>query len=131
MQAPIKTYFKVEEVCDIIGIRPYVLRFWEAEFSEISSIRSSNGQKIYEQRDIEILLKIKELLFGQKLTVEKAKLELPRLLTQNQEIEVNIEEEEDSFALGPQKLEALVIARQKLDSMLDLAGNIRSSRNWH
>ena len=78
-ELPQKSVFKSHEVCEIVGIKPYILRFWESEFTEISSITSSSGKKLFEQKDIILVSIIKELLFEKKLTLEKAKLEVSQL----------------------------------------------------
>ena len=71
---PRKSLFKLDEVCSLTGVKPYVLRFWESEFEQISPLVSSSGQKLFEHKDIEAVLEIKELLFEQKMTIEKAKM---------------------------------------------------------
>lgn len=76
LDIPQKSLFKLDEVCTIVGVKPYVLRFWESEFEEVSPLVSSTGQKLFEQKDIQILAKIKSLLFDNKLSIEKAKLVL-------------------------------------------------------
>lgn len=74
IQIPNKSFFKQDEVCSLTGVKPYVLRFWETEFEEISPVVSMTGQKLYEHGDIESILKIKKFLFADKMTVEKARL---------------------------------------------------------
>ncbi|AYF45044.1 MerR HTH family regulatory protein [Halobacteriovorax sp. BALOs_7] len=76
LDIPQKSLFKLDEVCTIVGVKPYVLRFWESEFEEVSPLVSSTGQKLFEQKDIQILAKIKSLLFDNKLSIDKAKLVL-------------------------------------------------------
>lgn len=71
--------YRVGEVCNIVGIRPYVLRFWESEFVEISPIASSDGQKIYSVRDLKYLKIIKKLLFEKKMNIVEAKKALFQL----------------------------------------------------
>lgn len=71
---PNKSLFKLDEVSPLVGVKPYVLRFWENQFPEISPIRSSSGQMLYREEDVQAILKIKELLFEKKLSVEQAKL---------------------------------------------------------
>ncbi len=81
LEIPNKSMFKVDEVCSITGIRPYVLRFWESEFECLCPATSSTGQKLYEHRDIEVIALIKKLLFEDKMSVAMAKAELQRLLS--------------------------------------------------
>ena len=68
--------FKINEVCSIAGVKPYVLRFWESEFHEISPRIDENDIRYYDHQDIEAISLIKKLLFEEKLTIEKTKLEL-------------------------------------------------------
>ncbi len=65
--------FKQDEVCSLTGVKPYVLRFWESEFDEIKPVVSSTGGKLYERDHIEFILKVKTLLFDEKLTIERVK----------------------------------------------------------
>ncbi len=73
---PRKSQFKQDEVCTLTGVKPYVLRCWESEFEDISPLVSSSGQKLYEHKDIEAILKVKECLFEKKMTIEQAKKSL-------------------------------------------------------
>jgi len=79
MEIPAKSVFKAEEVCTLVGIKPYILRFWESEFEQIAPIVDSSGQKLYEPKDLDALLAIKRLLYEKKLTVPKAKMALKKM----------------------------------------------------
>jgi len=87
VEIPNKSSFKLNEVCALTGVRSYVLRFWESEFSEISPLISSSGHKLYEHRDIESILLIKKLLFDDKMTIEKAKAEMKILMPRESLVE--------------------------------------------
>ena len=80
IEIPNKSSFKINEVCALTGVKSYVLRFWESEFTEIAPMTSSSGQKLYEHRDIESILLIKKLLFEDKMTIERAKAEMKILM---------------------------------------------------
>lgn len=80
IEIPNKSSFKINEVCALTGVKSYVLRFWESEFTEIAPMVSSSGQKLYEHRDIEAILLIKKLLFEDKMTIERAKAEMKILM---------------------------------------------------
>jgi DNA-binding transcriptional MerR regulator len=69
----IKDTFLFHEVATITDVKPYVLRFWESEFEEISPIILESGQKIYSQKDIDQIKEIKELLFNKKMSIPEAK----------------------------------------------------------
>ena len=75
---PMKSLYKAEEICAAVGIKPYILRFWESEFEQISPMISSSGQKLYEPKDLDALKAIKRLLYEQKLTIPKAKMALAK-----------------------------------------------------
>jgi DNA-binding transcriptional MerR regulator len=73
-----KSYFRIGEVSRIIGVEPYVLRYWESEFSQIRPARADSNQRTYQRKDLEIIIEIKRLLYEEKLTIEGAKKYLKR-----------------------------------------------------
>ncbi len=75
-QLPDKLYFRIGEVADIVGVEPHVLRYWETEFRSIRPEKSRKGQRIYSRRDVETLLKVKDLLYGHRYTIAGAKRKL-------------------------------------------------------
>lgn len=89
IEIPNKSSFKINEVCALTGVKSYVLRFWESEFTEIAPMTSSSGQKLYEHRDIEAILLIKKLLFEDKMTIERAKAEMKILMPRESLVEAS------------------------------------------
>jgi len=75
-ELPDKLYFKVGEVSMLTGVPAYVLRFWETEFSRIRPTRSPSGQRLYRKCDVELILKIKYLLWEKKFTIAGARKQL-------------------------------------------------------
>jgi DNA-binding transcriptional MerR regulator len=73
-----KRYFRIGEVSRIIGVEPYVLRYWEGEFPEIRPQRADSNQRTYQKKDLEIILEIKRLLYEEKMTIEGARQRLKR-----------------------------------------------------
>lgn len=73
---PNKLFFKIGEVCDITETQPYVLRYWESEFPSLAPAKNSSGQRIYRRRDIETVLRIKQLLYDEGFTIAGAKKRL-------------------------------------------------------
>ena len=71
-----KKYFRIGEVSRIIGVQPYVLRYWESEFPQIRPHRADSKQRTYQKRDLEVILEIKKLLYEEKLTIEGARRKL-------------------------------------------------------
>jgi len=77
MQVPDdKRYFRIGEVSRIIGVEPYVLRYWESEFPQIKPQRADTNQRTYQRKDLEIIMEIKRLLYEEKLTIEGARQRL-------------------------------------------------------
>ena len=70
---PDKLYFKIGEVSEIVGVEPYVLRYWESEFPGLSPKKSSTGQRQFRRKDVQLLLDIKKLLYEKKFTIEGAR----------------------------------------------------------
>jgi DNA-binding transcriptional MerR regulator len=75
-EIPDKLYFRIGEVSKIAGLPTYVLRFWETEFPRIRPKRTSSGQRLYTRTDIELVLKIKHLLYEKKFTIQGARQHL-------------------------------------------------------
>lgn len=73
---PEKIYFKIGEVCDLLGVQAHVLRYWETEFSTLSPQKNKSGQRSYRRRDVEIALRIKELLYNEMFTIAGARKKL-------------------------------------------------------
>ncbi len=72
-QIPDKLYFRIGDVADLAGVKPYVLRYWESEFPMISPEKSSTGQRVYRRTDVEMILLIKHLLYQEKYSIEGAR----------------------------------------------------------
>src|SRR5215467_10541301 len=73
---PDKLFFKIGEVCEIAGVEPYVLRFWETEFPNLAPEKARSGHRIYRKKDVEMVLKIKELLYEKGFTIAGARKQL-------------------------------------------------------
>lgn len=71
-----KRYFRIGEASSIIGVEPYVLRYWESEFPQLRPRRADSKQRTYQKKDLETLLEIKRLLYEEKMTIEGAKRRL-------------------------------------------------------
>jgi DNA-binding transcriptional MerR regulator len=73
---PEKIYFKIGEVCDIVGVQAHVLRYWETEFPMLSPQKNRSGQRSYRRKDVETALRIKELLYDEMFTIAGARKKL-------------------------------------------------------
>ena len=70
---PEKLFYRIGDVSEIAGIKPHVLRYWESEFSVLHPRKNRAGQRIYERRDVELVLEIKKLLYEQRYTISGAR----------------------------------------------------------
>lgn len=81
---PDKQYFKIGEVSRLVGVEPYVLRYWETEFPAIKPTKSPSRQRLYRRRDVEAILTIKHLLYERRFTIEGARKHLNRSRNSNE-----------------------------------------------
>lgn len=152
IEIPNKSSFKINEVCGLTGVKSYVLRFWESEFPEIAPITSTTGQKLYEHRDIEAILMIKKLLFEDKLTIERAKAEMNRLMPSESLVEDTFKEAEGEHysdipsaenedaryeeshytrrVLIESDFQKLMVAKNKLVEILELTERLKQKNKW-
>ena len=119
---PNKTHYKLNEICSLLNIKAYVLRFWESEFPEISPEMGANGDKLYSRKDIEAISQIKKLLFENKYTIEKTKMELQLNVKQ-------IMEDNPTKEIEPLNNEMLLKTRQKLNEILSLTSQWKKAFN--
>jgi len=113
---PKKLYYKIREVCEIVGVEAHVLRFWEAEFPELSPPKSKSGQRTYRPKDIDLLLRIKKLLYEEGFTIAGARKKLstgPR--TENVRVHPD-----GAKSKQPPDTEKLRKARAELENILTL-----------
>lgn len=73
---PVKLYYRIGEVSQIVGVEPHVLRYWETEFRSIRPQKSRKGQRVYSRRDVDKLLRVKDLLYTHRFTIEGARRRL-------------------------------------------------------
>lgn len=109
---PEKLYFKIGEVCDLVGVQAHVLRYWETEFPQLSPQKNRSGQRSYRRRDVEISLRIKELLYEDMYTIAGARKKLqaelrepPKLKIVHPERKAHDEVDTDSPGLFDDELE--------------------------
>jgi DNA-binding transcriptional MerR regulator len=75
-EIPDKLYFRIGEVSGLLGVEPYVLRYWETEFPSLAPKKSGTGHRLYRRKDVELLLRIKHLLYEKRFTIEGARQSL-------------------------------------------------------
>ena len=78
-----KLYYSIGEVSKMVGLKAYVLRYWETEFKQLSPPKNRAGNRTYRQKDIDLIFKIKELLYNKKYTIEGARSLLSSKSDQN------------------------------------------------
>jgi len=75
-ELPAKLYFRIGEVAGLVGVEPHVLRYWEREFRTIRPTKSAKGQRVYSRRDVENLMRVRELLYKEGFTIAGARKRL-------------------------------------------------------
>lgn len=73
---PEKIFFRIGEVCDLIKVQPHVLRYWETEFPMLTPQKNRAGQRVYRRKDVEMVMRIRNLLYEEKFTIAGAKKKL-------------------------------------------------------
>jgi DNA-binding transcriptional MerR regulator len=76
MAVPKRELFKAADVCEVVQVQPYVLRSWEAEFPQIGQVPAGGGPRLYRRSDVELVLRIKQLVFDEGLTLSGARRRL-------------------------------------------------------
>src|SRR5215207_7477913 len=77
-ELPPKLFFRIGEVAGLVGVEPHVLRYWEREFRSIRPTKSAKGQRVYSRKDVENLLRVRDLLYRDGFTIAGAKKKLQR-----------------------------------------------------
>src|SRR5579864_6348253 len=114
-EIPDKLYFKIGEVSDLLGVEPYVLRFWETEFPHLTPKKSGTGHRLYRKKDVELLLRIKHLLYEKRFTIEGARQTLQAEGRSSSKTRVSKRAQKELFAEDP-----LPEIRRELTAILDL-----------
>jgi DNA-binding transcriptional MerR regulator len=131
---PDKLFYKIGEVCEHVGVQPHVLRYWESEFPMLAPQKNRAGQRVYRRKDLEIVLRIRELLYDEKFTIAGAKRKLaeelrggagPRLkvVTPDMEPEPGAPVggvERGAPSLSPQAKRSLKRIRRELEGLLTM-----------
>lgn len=103
-----KIYFSIGEAAEVIGVKPHVLRFWQKEFPQISPRKNNAGVRRYSKEDIELIVKIKELLHERQFTIKGAKAYLAS----------EQEKEESVVQLSDEKRAVLVSISNRIDRLI-------------
>lgn len=73
---PVQEFFSIGEVCEITDLKPHVLRYWESQFRFLNPAKNRSGNRVYQRREIELILLVKHLLYTEKYTIEGARLKV-------------------------------------------------------
>ena len=98
---PEKLFFKIGEVCELAGVQAHVLRYWESEFPMLAPQKNRAGQRVYRKRDVEMALRIKELLYEDQYTIAGAKKRLANELRGGGKLKVVGAEEDGQSESAP------------------------------
>ncbi|MDD5765025.1 MAG: MerR family transcriptional regulator [Candidatus Marinimicrobia bacterium] len=126
MNKPIKKlYYSIGEVSDITGLKQYVLRYWETEFPSLSPSKNRAGNRVYREKDIQVIQYIKHLLYDKKFTIEGAKQKLKQIKLEEMEIfnEENPAADETLPAQEKDLSELLREVKKGLQEILDILNN--------
>ncbi len=97
VKIPDKMFFRIGDVSQITGVKPYVLRYWESEFKLLKPIKNRAGQRVYRKKDVELILEIKKLLYEERFTISGAK---KKILEQTRKTRKKVGHEQDSTQLS-------------------------------
>ena len=114
-EIPDKLYFKIGEVSELLGVEPYVLRYWETEFPVLSPKKSGTGHRLYRRKDVELLLRIKHLLRDKRFTIEGARQSLQAEARAPKAARVPKQAQQELFSVDP-----LPEIRRELTDILQL-----------
>lgn len=116
-EIPEKLYFRIGEVSRLIGVPPYVLRYWESEFPGLAPKKSGTGHRFYRRKDVELLLQIKQLLYEKRFTIEGARRHLEIQPKRRRRERLAKPGQADLFSASPESLRSI---REELASILGL-----------
>jgi len=116
-----KLYYSIGDVSEMIGLKQYVLRYWETEFSILNPAKNSAGNRTYKDEDIKIIRHIKELLYEKKFTIRGAKQYLEEYYSKKSNKASNI------VAITSQKVdrEFLINLKKKLQETIDIIDDLK------
>jgi len=73
MNEPVQEFFSIGEVCQLTDLKPHVLRYWESQFRFLSPAKNRSGNRVYQRREIELIMLVKHLLYTEKFTIDGAR----------------------------------------------------------
>ena len=119
---PDKLYFRIGEVSEIVGVKPYVLRYWESEFQDIHPTKSKSGQRLYKRRDVEMLVAIRQLLYDEGFTIEGARRRLKEMPRGDAPPEAASHHEPQMRQAAPRAATSRTLGSRQLEVFLEESG---------
>ena len=122
-----KYYYTIGEVSNLLGVKPYVIRYWESEFSFLKPRKESGRIRKYTEENIELLRKIQDLLYNQHYTIEGARQKLKQEL-RNKSSQKPVPVSPQNNAINAELQENLAALRQNLKEICNLCHQLRSRK---
>jgi len=119
-----KLYYKIGEACKLLDIQPYVLRYWETEFPDLSPNKSRSGQRVYSEEELALIRRIKELLYDEGFTIAGAKKKLESELAAGGPGALLEADKEDEGELDTRAAERIQLMRREIRAALGEAKKI-------
>jgi DNA-binding transcriptional MerR regulator len=113
---PDRMFFRIGEVAEIVGVKPYVLRYWESEFSLLSPNKSNSQQRMYSRSDVENALLIKHLLYDLRFSIEGARKRITEMRRQGELTEAR----KVKVVVDAETISAIDEARRELNELIEL-----------
>jgi DNA-binding transcriptional MerR regulator len=111
-----KLYYSISEVCDMTGLKPHVLRYWETAFPMLTPSKNKAGNRVYDSDDVDLVRAIKKLLYEDRFTVEGARARLRDMLEGEGQLDLDLE---GGSGVAAEELEELIEDVRELISMLE------------
>jgi DNA-binding transcriptional MerR regulator len=110
---PVQEFFSIGEVCELTGLKPHVLRYWESQFRFLSPAKNRSGNRVYQRREVDLIMLVKHLLYTEKYTIEGARQKVDER-RKGGDLKI--------AARGALAVEALVALEDDLKEMLTVLG---------
>jgi len=110
---PVQEFFSIGEVCELTGLKPHVLRYWESQFRFLSPAKNRSGNRVYQRREVELIMLVKHLLYAEKYTIEGARQKVDEH-RKGGDLKV--------VARGAMTIESLEALEQELKDLLSMLG---------
>ncbi len=110
---PVQEFFSIGDVCQLTDLKPHVLRYWESQFRFLNPAKNRSGNRVYQRREIELIMLVKHLLYNEKYTIEGARRRIEEYRR------TGLLKSEARFALQRETIENLSVELRNLLDILD------------